>query len=113
MLNAGWPALLALSFLLTTNLSDSLLGDALGALQTLARAARSHCPAHVSRDTFLTAHAKFALPHASSPRSTNSNTLRLHYAPPSHLRDSRSVWREVAEVAPHHSHQNLAWWNSD
>jgi len=40
MLNAGWPALLAaVSFLLTTNLSDSLFGDALGALQTLARAA--------------------------------------------------------------------------
>jgi hypothetical protein len=40
MLNAGWPALFAaLPFLLTTNLSDSLFGDALGALQTLARAA--------------------------------------------------------------------------
>jgi hypothetical protein len=34
-------------------------------------------------------------------------TLRLRYAPPSHLRGSRSVWREVPEVAPHHS-QDLA-----
>ncbi|KAF8500785.1 hypothetical protein F5888DRAFT_1793216 [Russula emetica] len=43
MLNAGWPALLAdLSFLLTTKISDSIFGDVLGALQTLALAAR--CP---------------------------------------------------------------------
>jgi hypothetical protein len=42
MLNAGWPALLAaLSFLLTTNLSDPLFGDILGALQALARAAHA------------------------------------------------------------------------
>jgi hypothetical protein len=42
MLNAGWPALLAAhSFLLTTNLSDSIFGGrpTVGALQTLARAA--------------------------------------------------------------------------
>jgi hypothetical protein len=43
MLNAGRPVLLvALCLLLTTNLSDSLFGDALGALQTLARAAGCH-----------------------------------------------------------------------
>ena len=62
MLNAGWPALLAaLSFLLTTNLSDSLFGDVLGALQTLARAAG--CLAlPTPRDAFLTALAKAALP---------------------------------------------------
>jgi hypothetical protein len=97
MLNAGWPALLAaLSFLLTTNLSDSLFGDALGALLS-------------PRDAFRTALAKFALHHTSLPRSTSSNTHCLRYAPPSHLRDSRSVWREVGEVAPHHSHQDLAW----
>jgi hypothetical protein len=37
MLIAGCPALLAsLSFLLTTNLSDSIFGDVLGAPQTLA-----------------------------------------------------------------------------
>jgi hypothetical protein len=62
MLNAGWPALLAaLSFLLTTNLSDPLFGDVLGALQTLARA--SGCLAlPTPRDAFLTALAKAALP---------------------------------------------------
>jgi hypothetical protein len=40
MLNAGWPAhLAALSFLLTSNLSDPIFGDVLDALQTLVRAA--------------------------------------------------------------------------
>ena len=62
MLNAGWPALLAaLSFLLTTNLSDPLFGDVLGALQALPRAAG--CLAlPTPRDAFLTALAKAALP---------------------------------------------------
>jgi hypothetical protein len=62
MLNAGWPALLAsLSFLLSTNLSDALFGDVLGALQSLARAAG--CLAlPTPRDAFLTALAKAALP---------------------------------------------------
>jgi hypothetical protein len=60
-LNAGWPALLAaISFLLTTNLSDSIFGDVLVALQTLARAAR--CLALPTlHDAFLTALAKAAL----------------------------------------------------
>lgn len=62
MLNAGWPALLAaLSFLLTTNLSDPLFGDILGALQTLARASGS-LALPTPRDAFLTALAKAALP---------------------------------------------------
>jgi hypothetical protein len=40
MLNVGWVVLLAaLCFLLTTNLSDSIFRDVLGALQTLACAA--------------------------------------------------------------------------
>ena len=62
MINAGWPALLAaLSFLLTTNLSDPLFGDVLGALQALARTAG--CLAlPTPRDAFLTALAKAALP---------------------------------------------------
>jgi hypothetical protein len=46
MLNADCPALLApLSFLLTTNLSDTIFGDVLGAPQTLTRP--------TSRDAFL------------------------------------------------------------
>jgi hypothetical protein len=62
MLNAGWPALLAaLSFLLTTNLSDTIFGDVLGALQTLARAA-GYLALPTPRDAFLTALAKAALP---------------------------------------------------
>jgi len=62
MLNAGWHALLAaLSFLLTTNLSDPLFGNVLGALQALARTAG--CLAlPTPRDAFLTALAKAALP---------------------------------------------------
>jgi hypothetical protein len=39
MHNAGCVLLAALSFLLTTNLFDSIFGDDLGVLQTLARAA--------------------------------------------------------------------------
>jgi hypothetical protein len=40
MLNAGWAVLLAaLCLFLTTNLSDSMFRDVLGALQTPARAA--------------------------------------------------------------------------
>jgi hypothetical protein len=62
MLNTGLPALRAvLSFLLTTNLSDPIFDDVLGALQTLARAAG--CLAlPTPRDAFLTALAKAALP---------------------------------------------------
>ena len=62
MLNPRWPALLvALSFLLTTNLSDSIFDDVLGALQTLARAA-GYLALPTPRDAFLTALAKAALP---------------------------------------------------
>ena len=43
MLNAWWPVLIAtLSFLFTTNLSDLIFVDVLGALQTLAPTAG--CP---------------------------------------------------------------------
>jgi hypothetical protein len=44
MLNAGWPALLAALSFLTTNLSDPLFGDILGALQVLAHAAYTTAP---------------------------------------------------------------------
>jgi hypothetical protein len=55
MLNTGWPALLAALSFLATNLSDPLFGDALGALQALARAAHT-------TQRVLTALAKAALP---------------------------------------------------
>ena len=63
MLNAaGWPALLAaLSFLLTTNLSDSIPGDVLSAQQTLARTA-GRLALRIPHDAFLTALANTALP---------------------------------------------------
>jgi hypothetical protein len=45
MLNTGWPALLAaLSFLLTSILSDPIFSDVLDALQTLVRAAGCLAP---------------------------------------------------------------------
>jgi hypothetical protein len=83
-----------LSFLLTTNLSDSTFGA------SWARCRRSPQPqgafhrSHVSRDAFLTQ-------HASSPRSMYRSKLCLRCAPPSHPRDSHSVWQEVA---PYHNH---------
>ena len=62
MLNVGWPALLmALSFLLNTNLSDALFGDVLGALQSLTRAAGC-LVLPMPHDAFLTALAKAVLP---------------------------------------------------
>jgi hypothetical protein len=111
VLNAGWPALLpALSFLLTTNLSDSIFGNVLGGLQTLARAAarRVLCTAQ-PRDAFFTALAKAALPPrvVTALDEPQQAFIRVPL-PPSHLRDSNSVWREMAEVAPHHAHWDLA-----
>ena len=100
---AGWPAVLAAhSFLLTTNPSDSIFGDVLGALQTLARAA-GYFALPTPRDVFLTALAKAALP----PRvvaALDELQQSLHCAPPSHLRDSRWVWQETL----HHSHRDSA-----
>jgi hypothetical protein len=61
MLYTGWPALYeTLFFLLNTNLSDSIFGDILGMLQTLARA--TGCLAlPIPRDA-LTTLAKSSLP---------------------------------------------------
>jgi hypothetical protein len=62
MLNAGWPAgLAALSFFLTTNLSDPLFGDVIGALQALPRAA-GFLALPTPHDAFLTSLAKAAHP---------------------------------------------------
>ena len=61
MLNAGWPMpLVALFFLLTMNLSDSIFSDVLGVLQTLAQAA-GYLTLPTPCDTFLTALVKVAL----------------------------------------------------
>jgi hypothetical protein len=103
MQNAGWPALLAAhSFLLTTNFF--IFSDVVGALQTPARAAG--CLAlPTSHDAFLTALAPH---HVSLPCSMNRNMLRLRCAPPPHFKVSCLVWRELAEVAPHHNCRDLA-----
>ena len=62
MLENGWPALLAaLSFYISTNLSDELFADVLGALQSLINISgviRLTTP----RDAFLTSVSKLAVP---------------------------------------------------
>ena len=62
MLENGWPALLAaLSFYISTNLSDELFADVLGALQNLINVTgvlRLTTP----RDAFLTSVSKLAVP---------------------------------------------------
>jgi hypothetical protein len=104
MLNPSCPALLAaLSLLLTTNPSGSIIARC---RCSLAPQGASHRPPHVTPS--LLPSPRPHSHHASSPRSTYRNTLRLRYAPPSHLMDSRSVWQEVAEVAPHHIRQDSA-----
>ncbi|KAI0281084.1 hypothetical protein BC826DRAFT_408218 [Russula brevipes] len=86
MLSAGWPALLpallpAFFFLLTTNLSDPLFGDVLGALQALARAA-GFLALPAPRDAFLTTLAKTHFPHALLPRSKNRRRRSLLWSGP-------------------------------
>ncbi|TFY51708.1 hypothetical protein EVG20_g10873, partial [Dentipellis fragilis] len=62
MLGAGWPALLAaLSFLISTNLSDELFVDVLAAHQALTNVA-GMLALTTPRDAFLTALAKSAIP---------------------------------------------------
>ncbi|KAI0292132.1 hypothetical protein BC826DRAFT_1105631 [Russula brevipes] len=82
LLNAGWAALLpAFFFLLTTNLSDPLFGDVLGALQALARAA-GFLALPAPRDAFLTTLAKTHFPHALLPRSKNRRRRSLLWSGP-------------------------------
>jgi len=68
----------------------------------------SYCPSHAMRS--LLPPPRLYSHHASSQRSANRDKLHLRWVPSSessHLRESRSVWQE-AEVAPHHSHRDLA-----
>ena len=101
---------MALSFLLTANfLSDSIFGDILGVLQTLAGSA-GFLPLPTPYDAFPAVLAKAALLPSviatldKPQHAYSSSALRF----PPHLRDSRSVWREVVEVAPHPSLRDLA-----
>ena len=96
ILHAGWPTLLAsLPFLLTTNFSVTIRSP-----QTLARAPQ--CLAlSTSRDAFPgRSHVVPALDESQHPSSA--------LLPLSHLRDACSIWRQVADVAPHHSRRDLA-----
>lgn len=62
MVDSGWPGLLsALSFFITTNLSDDLFADTLTAIQNLTNVA-GVLGLRTPRDAFLTSLAKFAIP---------------------------------------------------
>lgn len=62
MIDSGWPGLLsALSFYITTNLSDDLFADTLTAIQNLTNVA-GVLGLRTPRDAFLTSLAKFAIP---------------------------------------------------
>ncbi|KAF8579144.1 hypothetical protein K439DRAFT_1394877 [Ramaria rubella] len=62
MLENGWPALLAaLSFFISTNLSDELFADVLGALQSLINVS-GVLGLTTPRDAFLTSVSKLAVP---------------------------------------------------
>ena len=90
MLNA--PALLAvLSFLLIT-LSDFIFGGILDV--RLLNVTRSYCPhgPHQGRIPTVTRR------HRRDEPQQESSALGFL----SRMRDSRSVWREVVEVAPYH-----------
>jgi len=80
MVTAVWPALLAaLSFLFTTNLSDSLFGDVLGTLQALASIAG-----------YRSAHAARRVPHHA----------RKSRAPTMHRRCAQLTTRVVGAALP-------------
>jgi hypothetical protein len=80
-------------------LSDSIFGDDLGAMQTLARAAGFLTyPPHVTR-------FQAALPRVPAVRSISRNRPRLCCAPPSHLGDSRregDVKLQLPGLGPRH-----------
>ncbi|KAG9017683.1 hypothetical protein FRB90_000273 [Tulasnella sp. 427] len=62
MVESGWPGLLsALSFYITTNLSDDLFADSLTAIQNLTNVA-GVLGLRTPRDAFLTSLSKFAIP---------------------------------------------------
>ena len=62
MVESAWPGLLsALSFYISTNLSDELFGDTLSAFQNLTNVA-GILGLNTPRDAFLTSLARFAIP---------------------------------------------------
>ena len=95
MVASGWPALLAaLSFIISTNLSDELFGDTLASYQAMTNVS-GMLGLTTPRDAFFTSLAKFAVPtkvvssvdtiEPPTPRATHSLTdnLGLTGPPPS------------------------------
>lgn len=95
MVDNGWPALLAaLSFIISTNLSDELFVDVLTSYQAMTNVA-GMLALTTPRDAFLTSLAKFAIPsrvvaslesyvEPPTPRSGTSLTENLGLTAPSH-----------------------------
>ncbi|KAF9233451.1 guanine nucleotide exchange factor in Golgi transport N-terminal-domain-containing protein [Melanogaster broomeanus] len=87
MVDNGWPALLAaLSFIISTSLSDELFVDVLTSYQAMASVA-GMLALTTPRDAFLTSLAKFAIPsrsyiEPSTPRSGVSLTENLGLTTP-------------------------------
>jgi hypothetical protein len=87
MVASGWPALLAaLSFIISTNLSDELFGDVLASYQAMTNVS-GMLGLTTPRDAFFTSLAKFAVPtkvvssvdtvDSPTPRTTQSLTDNL------------------------------------
>lgn len=87
MVASGWPALLAaLSFVISTNLSDELFGDVLASYQAMTNVS-GMLGLTTPRDAFFTSLAKFAVPtkvvssvdaiDPPTPRTTQSLTDNL------------------------------------
>lgn len=87
MVASGWPALLAaLSFIISTNLSDELFGDILASYQAMTNVS-GMLGLTTPRDAFFTSLAKFAVPtkvvssvdtaEPPTPRTTQSLTDNL------------------------------------
>ena len=87
MVASGWPALLAaLSFIISTNLSDELFGDVLASYQAMSNVS-GMLGLTTPRDAFFTSLAKFAVPtkvvssvdavEPPTPRTTQSLTDNL------------------------------------
>lgn len=93
MVASGWPALLAaLSFIISTNLSDELFGDVLASYQAMTNVS-GMLGLTTPRDAFFTSLAKFAVPtkvvssvdtvELPTPRTTQSLTDNLGLTGPS------------------------------
>jgi hypothetical protein len=94
MVSNGWPALLAaLSFIISTNLSDDLFADVLASFQAMTNVS-GMLGLTTPRDAFFTSLAKFAVPtrvvssldsyvEPATPRATQSITENLGLTGPS------------------------------